>query len=378
MTNTAVDENDASGLELPPKPFMNIHEHNLLKKLIPMPAIEEKCPWCQSPIPHSRFAEIETKIREQEQTKLAEASNHLRAALQAQHTVELAQQRQLAQQQLESALTIKLKELDIQRQKDLADQRMVLQKDRDDSVLKAQADFNRERESLQSKMKEMERALLKKTSQDLGEIAEIDLFESLRLNFPDDRITRVAKGQNGADVHHEVLHKGQLCGKIVIDSKNTKAWQNAFVTKLRQDQMDAGADHAILSTTVFPRGQRELWIEDAVIVVSPLRVTHIVALLRRTMITIHVRGLSLNERASKMSKLYALITSAKYTQQFQEIGKLSTDIHTLDVGEKKVHETTWRKRGRILTRIITALQEIDSEVAAVIEGEEPLELPVAS
>jgi len=353
---------------------MNTHEQNLQKELVPMPAITERCPWCDSAISHSRFAEIEAKIRNQGETKLAEAGRQLRAALETQHAAELAQQRQ----QVESALTIRLNELDVLRQKDLADQRMVLQKDRDESVLRAQADFNRERESLQAKMKEMERALLKKTSQDLGEIAEIDLFEALRQTFPDDRITRVPKGQNGADVHHEVVHKGQLCGKIVIDSKNTKAWQNAFVTKLRQDQMEAGADHAILSTNVFPRGQRELCIEDAVIVVSPLRVTHIIALLRRTMITVHVRGLSFDERASKMSKLYALITSAKYTQQFQEIGKLSTDIQTLDAGEKKAHDTTWKKRGSILARIMNALQDIDNEVAGVVEGEEPIDLAVAS
>ena len=132
------------------------------------------------------------------------------------------------------------------------------------------------------------------------------------------------------------------------------------------------------SNTVFPRGQRELCIEDAVIVVSPLRVTHIIALLRRTMITVHVRGLSFDERASKMSKLYALITSAKYTQQFQEIGKLSTDIQTLDAGEKKAHDTTWKKRGSILARIMNALQDIDNEVAGVVEGEEPIDLAVAS
>ena len=374
MIETGSGENDTSGLGLPPNSYMNIDEHNLQKELIQMPAITERCPWCDSAISHSRFAEIEITIREQEQAKVAEAGKQLRAALEAQHAADMAQQRQ----QVESALAIKLKELDVQRQKDLADQRTAFQKDRDDSVLRAQADFNRERESLQAKMKDMERALLKKTSQDLGEVAEIDLFEALRLAFPEDRISRVPKGQNGADVHHEVMHKGKPCGKIVIDSKNTKGWQNTFITKLRRDQAEAGADHAILSTTVFPRGQRELCIDSEVIIVSPLRVTHIVGLLRRTLITIHVRGLSLDERASKMSKLYALITSAKYTQQFQEIGKLSTDIQTLDASEKKAHDTTWRKRGSIMARIMNALQEIDSEVAGVIEGEEPIELPVAS
>jgi hypothetical protein len=32
----------------------------------------ERCPWCESVISRSKFVQIETKIREQEQTKLAD------------------------------------------------------------------------------------------------------------------------------------------------------------------------------------------------------------------------------------------------------------------------------------------------------------------
>ena len=338
----------------------------------------DRCPWCNSAVTHERFAEIETKIRQQEQSKLAESAKQLRTQLDAQHAAELTRQRKLSEQQMDTLLKAKLKELDTEREKVYADQRAAIQKDRDDSILKAQAEFNREREGITTKMKEMERQLQKKTSQDLGEVAEIDLFEALRQAFPDDRISRVPKGRNGADIHYEVIHRGQPCGKVVIDSKNTKGWQNAFVTKLCQDRSEAGADHAILSTTAFPRGQKELCIESEVIVVSPGRVTHLVALLRRTLITIHLRGLSLNERATKMSKLYALITSEKYAQQFRELEKLTTDVADLDTQEKRSHETVWKKRGSLTTRIADALRDIDSEVADVIEGEDQTELSLAS
>jgi hypothetical protein len=96
------------------------------------------------------------------------------------------------------------------------------------------------------------------------------------------------------------------------------------------------------------------------------------------MITSHLRGLSLNERATKMSRLYALITSDQYAQQFREVERLSTDIANLDVSEKKSHETLWRKRGTLTARITNALREIDSEVANVVEGEDQSELAVAS
>jgi hypothetical protein len=79
-----------------------------------------------------------------------------------------------------------------------------------------------------------------------------------------------------------------------------------------------------------------------------------------------------------MSSLYALITSDKYIQQFRELEKLSGDIVTLDTSETKSHETVWKKRGALTTRIATALSEISSEVADVIEGQEPIDLAVAS
>jgi hypothetical protein len=393
-----------------------------------MPEVE-RCPWCNTVISRSQFVQIEARIREQEQTKQAEVEKRLREQLKAQTQAELdkfkaqaqaeldkqkktievsakadaakqviaataerdrfardlkaAQAREAElkasiQKQVDSAVQIKLKEQEAQRSKDLADQRASLQKDRDTAMLKLQAEFNRERESWQTKVKEMERQLQKKTAQDLGDGAEIDLYETLRAVFPDDKITRVQKGQSGADIHQDVNYKGQACGKIVIDSKNRQAWQNAFITKLRQDQTEAGAEHAILSTTVFPSGKKELCIESDVIVTSPARVSHIISLLRRSMITIHVKGLSLNERATKMSRLYKLITSEKYAQRFREVEKLTNEILELDVQEKKAHDNVWRKRGTIATRISNALSEIDTDVAAVIEAKDPTELSVAS
>jgi len=43
----------------------------------------------------------------------------------------------------------------------------------------------------------------------------------------------------------------------VIDSKNHQGWSNSFVPKLREDQVAAGADHAILSTSAFPAEKRK-------------------------------------------------------------------------------------------------------------------------
>jgi hypothetical protein len=261
-------------------------------------------------------------------------------------------------------------EAEKKRQVELAEQRNALEKDRDAKLLKQQADFNRERESLQKKAKLMEHQLQKKTANELGDGAEVDLFEALREAFPGDRITRVLKGQAGADILCEVLYKGQSCGRIIIDSKNRQAWQNVFVTKLRQDQVDAKAEHAILASTVFPAGKKEMCIESDVIVVNPARVVHITEILRQAMVMMHVRGLSIKERTGKMSRLYNLITSEAYSRKFSEAGKLTQEILELDVQEKKAHDNVWKKRGTVATRINHVLREIETEIAAVIEADD--------
>jgi hypothetical protein len=309
--------------------------------------------------------ELETQKQAAEKKAKAEAAEQIRKAN--------ADRDQLAKKlneaQAREAQVQKTKEAaEAQRQKDLMEQRQAFEKDKKLALLKQQSDFSRQNESLQKKIHVMENQLQKKTANELGDAAEIDLFESLRDAFQGDKIYRIQKGQAGADIRHEVLYKGVRCGTIITDAKNRQGWQNGFITKLRQDQIDAGAEHAILATTVFPAGQKGIYIEAGIIVVSPAHVVYITHLLRQFMLTMHIKGLSLKERSSKMTSLYKLITSESYSKKFAEATRLTEDLLELDVQEKKAHDLTWRKRGTFASRIKHVLREVETDVAAVIEG----------
>ena len=116
----------------------------------------------------------------------------------------------------------------------LGSQREILEKAKDDAINAEKAKAFEETQKLSNKVNELQRALEKKTNEELGEGAEIDLFEALKKEFPDDRIERVAKGAPGADILHVVMHNGRECGTIIYDSKNHKAFRNDHVTKLRK------------------------------------------------------------------------------------------------------------------------------------------------
>lgn len=342
------------------------------------------------------------KLQEEEQKKAAA----IRQQLEQQFKMDLAKQKQALEKKAKDEAEIRLKQViaerdqtaiklkqaetretavrkqitedaEKERLKQLANQRQSLETDKKSSLLKQQSEFNRERESFQKKMLQMEKQLQKKTPNELGDGGEIDLYDALRDSFPTDKISRIQKGQPGADILHEILYKGTPCGRILVESKNRQDWKNSYVTKLRQDQVEAGAEHAILATTFFPPGKKEMCIESDVIVISPARVVYVTQLLRNAMVTMHVKGLSMKERSTKMVRLYKLITSESYSRKFAEASKLAEEILALDVDEKSTHDNVWKKRGSLAKRVQNVLREAETEVAAVIESIDDAEIPPA-
>lgn len=323
--------------------------------------------------------EAAEEISKQNQAAEAKAKKDAEAQIKKVSTERDQFAKKLEQAQAREAELVKRaqEEAEKQGQKELANQRLALEKDKNLALLKQQSEFNRQRESLQKKVQGLERQVQKKTANELGDGAEIDLFEVLCESFPGDKIIRIPKGQAGADILHEVQYKGEPCGKIIFDSKNHQGWQSAFVTKLRQDQVEANAEHAILTTSAFPASKKELCIESGVILVAPARAVHIVQLLRDAMVTMHVKGLSIKERSTKMTRLYNLITSESYSKKFSQASKLADEILELDVQEKKQHDNTWKKRGTLAKQINNVLREVETDVAAVVEGSTKEEAPTA-
>jgi len=260
------------------------------------------------------------------------------------------------------------KESDKKTQEDLSKMREVLTKDHDRELFKKHSEHIREKESLIKQTNLLKRKLEQKRPTELGEGAEIDVYDDLRNAFPRDDIRRIAKGEPGADISHEVIYKGQSCGTILYDSKNHQQWRSSFVEKLRKDQLVVKADHAILTTTVFPSREKELCILDDVVVVNPGRVTHMVRVLRDSMISVHRLGLSAGEKKEKTEKLYKFITSKAYGQLSKEASDLAEALLEVDVDEQKQHRKVWTKRGELTRRLQDTLEETGTQIGAIVEG----------
>lgn len=342
-----------------------------------MSEVVERCPWCGSAITHAKFLKVQAAIRDDERLKLVEAEKAFRARLEKE--VAIQQQKLLKERQaidLERARIARQIELarlqaDKQHRKDIAEVRLILQKDRDAALLKKEAEFARERDALQKKITEMSRRVTK-AGGDLAEGAGIDILDELRGAFPEDELSPT-KGKTGGNIVHDVRYRGRSAGRILINSRPRAAWQHAFVTRLRQDQSELGADHAILATPIFPAGKRELFVDGGVIIVAPARIRPIVEVLRKALISMHVAKLSDAERTDKLSRLFKFITSPTFKKKLAEASDLAAEALEIDVQEKRAHDNVWKKRGTVLSRIKHVLRDIDTDVSAIVEAREETE-----
>lgn len=263
-------------------------------------------------------------------------------------------------------------------EEDLALQRAALAKEGDEQLRKLNIQRIEEQQKWQDKVNELQRQVEKKTADELGRWPEIDLLQSLQEEFQDDRVSRVGKGEEGADIVVEVMHRGESCGKIVIDSKNRKAWRDHYVDKLRQDRDAAKAEHAVLATSVFPSGSRDLCIRDGVVIVRPHGVVTIVRVFRGSLVGNHIRRLGAVQRETKAERLYAYMNSADFRQGLSGMLGACEEIEQLDVDEQRAHNKVWQKRGTLQRRIARSLGDVESKVTAIVEAAETSVTEIAS
>ena len=308
-------------------------------------------------------------IVRQEAINSAEAAMQEKLARAEQAKIEAETKAAAAQQQL-----LSLQEThEAQLAQRLQEQREALERAQTEAINAEKSAAFEDKMKLSTKVEDLQRTLDKKTAEELGEGAEIDLFELLKRQFEGDRIERINRGQPGADILHVVIHNGKECGKIIYDSKNHNAWRNDFVTKLAADQMAAKAEHAILSTRKFPTGTRHLHVQDGVILASPSRVVAVVQIVRQHLLQTHMLRLSDEARTQKTAALYSFITSERCNDLFARIDTHTDDLLEMQVKEKKAHEHMWKRQGELLRSVQKVRAELCNEIESIIGTAETCE-----
>ena len=214
-----------------------------------------------------------------------------------------------------------------------------------------------------------------------GEALELAIESWLSSQFPFDTVDEVKKGAFGADCV-QTIHTRELqnCGVICYESKNTKSWSDAWVTKLKQDMLKVNADLGVLVTSVLPNGMERMGFVDGIWVCSLDEFKGSVSLLRESLIRVHKTVQREENKSDKMTLLYNYMTGNEFSMQMKAIVDGFMKMQEELEKEKRSLMASWKRREKTIdgvlmntTEMYGALQGIAGSSAIV--HIDALELP---
>ena len=239
-------------------------------------------------------------------------------------------------------------------------------------------------ESAQREAADLKRKLDQGSVQFQGEGLEVTLEALLRAAFPLDEIVPVPKGINGADLLQRVRSpSGACCGTIIWEAKQTKAWQPAWLRKLKDDQQAVGAELAVIVTASMPREVREPFVRESDVWIARFDAARPLAeALRASLLQLHHARQANAGRSEKMELLYNYICSPQFTQRVKGVVEGFALMRQELEAEKMAAARIFKKREMQLTRmtegllgVVGDLQGIGQESLAQLDAVAALPVP---
>ncbi len=214
-----------------------------------------------------------------------------------------------------------------------------------------------------------------------GEVLETLIEARLACQFPFDTIAEIKKGAFGADCVQTIhTRESQNCGVICYESKNTKAWSDSWVAKLKQDMLKVNADIGVLVTAVYPNDMKRMGFVDGIWVCSLDEFKGSASLLRDSLIRVHSTLQKEDNKADKMSLLYSYLTGNEFNMQLKAIVDGFMAMQTELDKERRSLMASWKRRQKLIDGVLQNTTEMYGSLQGIagptaLEKIDALELP---
>ncbi|MBC8192861.1 MAG: DUF2130 domain-containing protein [FCB group bacterium] len=186
-----------------------------------------------------------------------------------------------------------------------------------------------------------------------GEVLELSLEDALKSAFRYDDIEPVGKGVRGADVIQTVKDKSlKACGKIIWESKNTKVWSQGWVQKLKDDQVAAGAEMAIIVTEAMPADLTDFGMVENVWVTTKTLAIPLAGALRDSLANLTYARNSAEGMSEKMKFLHQYIVGPEFRQKVEGIIETFSGMKAQLEKEKRAMTKLWKEREKQIDRVV--------------------------
>lgn len=283
---------------------------------------------------------------------------------------EQAQQKELEfiKKQAELEDKVKHQELEIARKLQEQRQAIVLKTEKE---LEEKYDFkNRE---IRKQLEDTKKALLdaqrkaqQGSMQTQGEVLELALEEMLRQNFPKDIIEPVPKGITGADVIQKVYsNTGTFAGIIIWESKQTKAWTEEWVQKLKDDGRNVHGNLLVLISEVLPKEIKNFGFYRGIWVSNFSSVLGLTTALRSQLIATVKIMASQENKDEKKDILYDYLCSPTFATRIETIVENFLAMKGNLEKEKIAMNKIWTSREIQVNRMIENTAKMYGEIQGI-------------
>ncbi|SRR6266545_4146216 len=201
---------------------------------------------------------------------------------------------------------------------------------------------------------ELRRKLEQGSQQTQGEVLELEFEALLRTAFPIDEIEAIPKGVGGADVIQKVISKsGHHCGTILWELKRTKAWSDAWLSKVKDDLRLVKADLAIIVSEALPKECTNFKQINGVWVSNPQCAINLAIALRLQLEQVAMTRLAAIGKNEKMEVIYQYLSGAEFRQRVEAIVEAFIDLQDDLLEERRVAERRWSRREKQIQKVIS-------------------------
>lgn len=187
-----------------------------------------------------------------------------------------------------------------------------------------------------------------------GEIQELEIEKLLETLFPLDQIMEIKKGQKGGDTIQVVRNnQGTECGKIYYESKRTKNFDNNWLQKLRDDNLDVKADILVLVTETMPEDSKSFFFKEGVWICTFHELKGLSMVLRHGIMKVFSVAITQSGKETKMQLLYDYLTSRECHVHLEAIIEGFKSIQDNYQEEKLKMQKIWKEREKQLEKILS-------------------------
>jgi hypothetical protein len=225
---------------------------------------------------------------------------------------------------------------------------------------------------LRASLEVMKRKAEQGSMETQGEVLEQDFEAQLKAFFVHDDIQPVPKGIKGADLIQTVRAPiGSECGVLLWETKNTRAWSNAWIPKLKDDMIETRAAIAILVSVVLPAGVNRFGLVDGVWVSDPLCAIPLAAALREQLTAVSRERAASAGKSEKMEALYRYLAGTEFKQKIEGIVEAFGSMQEQLNKERRAMERIWKQREKEIRRVIRNTAGLYGDMQGIIGGQIP-------